>query len=1501
MSDLPKPRRLGYRGPPLAAMLFLGLLILGASLTFWIVKRADLGLRKNLLYQAHLLAQAINLERVRELTGTEADQNQPAYLRIKEQLATVRAATPHYRFIYLMGRKADDTIFIFVDSESEASKDYSPPGQIYHEVPSDYRRVFETKIESVVGPVVDRWGVWVSALIPLNDPLTGELIAVLGVDMDSRHWNGMLARAALPPLLLTLALMAILLLGSALAARRARAGAASAPRPRHLESDLAIVTGLVLALFAAWLAHVVESRNRSEAFKELAASTTAQVAFRMSNIRDTQLESLALFYESSGEVTAKEFEQFTTFLTQKHHAISAWEWIPVVPAADKLRFEEAARAEGLTGFAIWQMDPQGRKVPAEARALYYPVFRVEPLAGNERALGFDLGSEPLQHSAIHEATRTGLITATDPITLVQEAGRQKGMLIYRPVFAGDETNRLRGFALAVLRMDTLLRMGIPDSSVPMDLFLLHQNAEPELLATTGEPEHPSLPGLSVTRPILAYGKVLGLNAQATPEFIRMYPLRAGWQTLLVGLALTAALATALRLTHRRREQLEQMVAERTSDLRESERRFTVLARQSRTITWEVDAQGLFTFVSPVAEAVWGYRPDELTGRLHFYDLYPPAEREETKRSKLAVFAQKTSFTNWECTVQPNDGHTLAMSTSGVPLLNGDGSLRGYHGLSIDITERKQAEAVRHNNERRARRQRQAIARLAVDPALSGGDEQAALRIITEECTAALEIERASIWLFPDHTDSMQCVALFCATAQSFSAGKLLKKADYPRYFEAITTAHQVCANHAQTDPQTSEFARHYLIPLGITSMLDVGILWNGRLKWVVCFEHVGAPREWHPDETAFASTIAAMVAQASANAERIKAETALKSSEENFRTFFATVDDIIVVGDPAGNILYSNPAASARLGYSPDDFHRMNLLELHPHDRRKEAEAIVTAMFKGERNTCPLPLQSKSGVLIPVETRVWFGKWNGADCIFGICKDLTKEQEALQKFNRLFISNPAAMAVSSLSDHRFTDVNEAFLNTLGFSRAEVIGRTSEELGFFVQPEKRREALAGLQKHGRVINLELQVRGKDGSLHDGLFSGEIISSQGQKFFLSVMVDQTERKKVEAAHAKLQEQFVQAQKMESVGRLAGGVAHDFNNMLGVILGNSEMALRRLEPAQPLFAELSEIRSAALRSADLARQLLAYARKQPISPTALDLNDTVSNLLQMVQRLIGEDITLTWLPQAALWPVKADRSQIDQILANLCVNAKDAITGHGTLTIQTGNCTMDGSCCSICSEPVLGDYVMLAVSDSGCGMDAETIGHLFEPFFTTKEVGKGTGLGLATIFGIVKQNNGHLEVRSEPKKGTTFTVYLPRHGEAAAPSRAEEVIPASDRGRETVLLIEDEPALLNMAKRMLEHQGYTVLAASTPATAIRLAAEHASTIRLLMSDVIMPEMNGQQLAKILIKDHPHLKLLFISGYTADVIANHGVLECGVNFIQKPFSLHDLAAKVRSILGKT
>lgn len=608
-----------------------------------------------------------------------------------------------------------------------------------------------------------------------------------------------------------------------------------------------------------------------------------------------------------------------------------------------------------------------------------------------------------------------------------------------------------------------------------------------------------------------------------------------------------------------------------------------------------------------------------------------------------------------------------------------------------------------------------------------------------------------------------------------------------------------------------------------------------------------------------------------------------------------------------GSVFYVNDAACRTLGYPREELLKLSIPGIDPTVSPEKFAKHWSDLQKNGSVSLESFHRTKDGHVYPVEIRANYVVFDGEEYNCAFSTDITERKRMEQSlresegFLRTLLKTIPDLIWLKDTNGVFLACNEMFEHFLGAKEENIVGKTDydfveKDLANFFREHDRKAVAAG--KPSR--NEEWVTFAEDG--HRALLETiktPMFDNQGKLIgVLGIARDITERKMAEEEKAKLEGQLQQAQKMEAVGRLAGGVAHDFNNVLSVIIGYGELALEWTDPAQEMHSALQEIMKAARRSADVTRQLLAFARKQTISPKVLDINDTVEGLMKMLQRLIGEDIDLVWAPGEAVWTAKIDPGQINQILANLCVNARDAIADVGRITIETGNVELDEDYCTHHLGFIPGEYILLAVSDNGFGMDAETLDNIFDPFFTTKEPGKGTGLGLAMVYGIVNQNNGFIKVYSEPGQGTTFKIYLPRHRGKAdlLPEKGQGY--QAERGRETILLVEDEPAILRMTTVMLESLGYQVLAAGTPREAIHLAEGYDSEIHLLVTDVIMPDMNGRGLAKKIQSIYPDLEHLFMSGYTADVIAHHGVLDEGVNFIQKPFSKKDLAAKVREAL---
>ena len=639
----------------------------------------------------------------------------------------------------------------------------------------------------------------------------------------------------------------------------------------------------------------------------------------------------------------------------------------------------------------------------------------------------------------------------------------------------------------------------------------------------------------------------------------------------------------------------------------------------------------------------------------------------------------------------------------------------------------------------------------------------------------------------------------------------------------------------------------------------------------------------------------------------------MRASEERYGSVVAALAEGIVFMDAHNQLRASNASAERILGLTADQIAGRTTF-----DPRWRAIHEDGSPFPGETHPITTTLRTGQpcsnvimGVHKPGGELTWISinsqplfrrgesKPYAAVASFFDITERKRAEDALgatqARLRDVLASSTAVLYATKLTAEGFvpTWVSENVTRLLGYEVPDVLQPTWWVS--HLHPADRSRVLGEIPTLLRKgeLTLEYQFEGRSGAyrwIHDEARLLRDPKGIPVEVF-GAWLDITERK-------QLEQQFHQAQKMEAVGRLAGGVAHDFNNLLTAILGSADLVLDSLTPTIPERGEIEEIRKAALRAADLTRQLLAFSRQQVIAPTALNPNDVVTNMEKLLRRLLGEDVELRTVLTPEPGTVKADPSQLEQIVVNLAVNARDAMPEGGKLTIETQNVELDEAYTRghLSAQP--GSYVMLAVSDTGIGMDAATQARIFEPFFTTKEKGKGTGLGLATVYGIVKQSDGWIWVYSEPGHGTTFKIYLPRITEAAAPAAPSPVPPVSVRGSETVLLVEDDEMIRNLVQKVLKANGYTVLVAASGHDALRLAGQHQGRIHLVMTDVVMPGINGREVAERLAAARAGIKVLYLSGYTDDAIVHHGVLEPGIAFLQKPFTPAVLARKVREVL---
>jgi PAS domain S-box-containing protein len=638
--------------------------------------------------------------------------------------------------------------------------------------------------------------------------------------------------------------------------------------------------------------------------------------------------------------------------------------------------------------------------------------------------------------------------------------------------------------------------------------------------------------------------------------------------------------------------------------------------------------------------------------------------------------------------------------------------------------------------------------------------------------------------------------------------------------------------------------------------------------------------------------------------ERRKAEEELRLSETRFSSAFEYAPIGIALVAPDGSFIKVNGTLCELLGYTPEELQKKKFQDVtHPDDVEISAKSARQALATESRSyQMEKRYIHKSGRVVWTWLSTFLVRDGAGQPLYFISQiqDITERKRsedelryAEERFAKAFQSSPEMCAITTLRAPRFIEANDTFLRVMGYDRSEVIDATVAELRIWPDPQERAALIKKVVEGGAAREEDVKFRTKSGKILQVRMSAEIIHLQNEPCLLGLARDVTEQN-------LLEEQFRQAQKMEAVGRLAGGVAHDFNNLLGVIIGYSELVSSGLPADSVLHKRVEAIKQAGQRAAALTTQLLAFSRKQALQPRVVNLNSVVTETEKLLRPLLGEDIERAVVLDPKLGQVKADAGQIVQVIMNLAVNARDAMPNGGKLIIETANLAVSpGTMCE--GTPVQpGFYVMLAVRDTGTGMDEETKARIFEPFYTTKPAGKGTGLGLATVYSIVEQNGGCIFVHTGLEKGTTFTIYLPRIDEVAEAPAVQTAPAKPAQASGTVLLVEDELGLRTVVDESLRQEGYSVLLAANGMDALEVAAQHQGPIQLLITDVIMPFVSGPELAQSLKMVRPETRVLYISGYTADKFADYPKLDPDLALLQKPFRLVDLAQKVHDLLNE-
>jgi|GEM_PF-6459671 len=1618
-------------------VFLLAIFVAGILLSLWTIDASDEDTRTDLLLQTRLIAKTIDIKQIKSLSNTAADLNNPDYLKLKENLASIRSANPLCRFIYIMGMKTDGSVYFIVDSEPLNSEDYSPPGQEYDESSADLLSVFKFRREVVEGPLNDKWGVWVSALVPLVDENNGKVIAALGMDIDAGVWKWeLVARSALPIGLILLLLIVIVV--SYAATRRVSSSI------KHVFKRLFGIFVLIVVVFMAGSGALV--------WQQYHQRISENMATRVSEIN----RELKIDIGNHTLVMAMALQSITSDDSLKeslkgHDAESLLKrWKPV--------FEKYYKEKNITNFLFMDADRTcilrvhnpdksgdriDRKTVIKAEQTgemasgleqgelgTFTLRVVQPVFSNGELLGYiELGKqiEEILQSRLKTGLELALLVSKEQVdrsrweNSVRATGREPDWdrhPVYVTVYASNNNlSEYMGTWADSLKMDLSEKKSL---TVEPTLKVLADGVEWEVSAITLQ----DASGINAGHLIIL-------------QDVQFHKTGLTGIFVIVGMAGMVLLVMLLSFIYVMLNRADKQIRIQQSVLVESEEQLRTLINTMPDLVCFKDDEGRWLQANNVDLKLFqienvpyhGMKDFELADFSPFYrDAFLACEESDEK-----AWVEKRPYHSEE-TIQISDGSERVFDIIKVPVFKPDGSRKGLVVVGRDITERKRAqvkfelasqraqallqlnqmadatlqeitdfaleEAVRltqstigylaflnddesvltmHSWSKSAMAECAIIDKPIVYPVVSTGLWGEAVRqrrpIITNDYAAANPLKKGcpqghvlvkrhmNIPVFDgtrivivagvgnksgeyDDGDIQQLTLLMegmWRLLERKKAEKALRDSeerwqfalegagdgvwDWNKDTNKVYFSHQWKAMLGYTDDEVgddlsewdrlvhpddkaaayADLERHFRRETEIYQNEQRMLCKDGSYKWildrgkVVEWAEEGKPRRiigTHTDIT-----------------ERKKSEAQKLESERRFRLLVQNSNDIIQIMDEKGIPSYISDQIFRILGYTPEERLGISSLDdIHPDDLNNTLGVFSKALNEpGTVRKVEYRYRHKDGHWVNIEA-IGCNLLNDP-IIKGFVlniRDISERKlaevqlaEKEAKFHAIYDQAVHLAGIIDL-DGTLLDVNSAAKNFIGNAdSSNYIGKPFWDTPWWAHSQEIQQELKTVIKkaaRGEYVQFETTHKNAEGHTRYIDFSLKPVIDTDGKIFCLIPEgrDITERKQAEEEQRQLQMQLQQAQKMESVGRLAGGVAHDFNNLLTSISGNVELALSEIPKESGLSVTLSEVRKASLSAAALIRQLLAFSRRQIIEPRVVDLNVLITNMHKMLVRLIGEDIQLETLPQKDLKAVKIDPGQFEQILVNLAVNARDAMPQGGILTIETTVVDLDEEYCHTHAGVNPGSYVMLAVSDTGLGMSEEVRQHIFEPFFTTKSKGEGTGLGLATTYGAVKQAGGTIEVYSEPGEGTTFKIYLPAVNEKAEVLEADRVSEVLLKGSETVLLVEDEQMVRTLAIRLLKKMGYNVIDASNGRKALEIASEMKDGIDLLMTDVVMPGMNGRQLAEKLKEIHPETKVLFTSGYTENIIAHHGVVDEGLNFIGKPYSMNMLARKIREILDE-
>ncbi len=1247
------------------AKIYLNLLTVTSSLvlgfglwqTYKLGRDADLSQREALLVKASAIANTLSPEQITRLSFTAEDQASPVFQRLRSQMVT---AAEHMGLDALYTITHRDGCFYFGPESLPAnSPSASPPGTRYRQFPPEVADAFSSRLPRTTGLYTDEHGTFASAFVPVLEPRSGEVLAIVGLDVDSDTWRKRITHARQVPLISTLALLSALLLSHMILNIHKRLQTHMQWRMHYAEALLCALVMLTLTAAATWYINAAERQARLASFSSLAYSQASGIAKELWDIGE-EFDTVRSFFQASDFVDRCEFHIFTERLI-RDGATQGCVWLPAVPAQQVTQFEDEIRQQVGEKFTVWQFSEQGQPVPAAGRDTFYPALYIEPLAEREGSLGFDLGSEPVRRQAIEDAQRSGLATASDPVTLYAVTNTPFGLCVFQPVASVHQTGL---FALTIhlesLIQTPMYKAGLQTSGLTTELFHLVSGQAPVVIASSDHIAHEEEPNcwsatdanLRIRFPIFCFGRTYAIVIHTTSEWLAEHPLHEGRAAAVAGILVTVLLTAFIALINNRRTALEREVQNRTTDLRTIHDNVRAVLNAAPVAMLVVDSETRIVDANLAAERLFNTALPDLLSRA-FGDFVRCAQRHVDSRG---------------C---------------------------GYGPLCSDCVLRT------------------------------------SIRQVFDRCPS---VHEQDIEVLLDRYGANEAVWL-----------------------------------------------RFSVEP----------VIFNNCQHVVVALHDVTA---WY------------------------RAEAEAKSAADETKRLLAEAE------------------------------HAKIVLLRAVEDQKRADEALIH-----ERNLLYALMDN-------LPDRIYF-------------KDI---------------------------ESRFIKISKAHAAALGLvNPADAIGKRDADF----KPDDHAARALATEKQIIATGQPLLAQVEQFQTPDGKVKWVSASKAPIRDKSGCVIGLVGISRDITQEIELQLQLQQASKMDAIGRLAGGVAHDFNNLLQAILGFTEILLADTGEIDSHYNDLKQIERAAKRAADLTRQLLAFSRKQRIEPQVIDINQLVTAMESMLRRLMGEDVTLDRVLAPDLKTVSADPSQIEQVIMNLAVNARDAMPQGGRMTFRTVNITLQAIDTLGIPESHPGTFVCLSVSDTGTGIPQDMLPRIFEPFFTTKVQGKGTGLGLAVIYGIVKQNGGWINVDSQEGQGSTFKVFLPAHdkGKEQEPPPVAEEDPVALQGLgKSILLVEDEPGVRRLATLLLQDAGYRVMACENALAAHAAFKREGGRFDLLFSDVVLPGQNGLELANDLRALHPGLPVLLCSGYADDRVRWKLIEQECYHFLPKPYPVALLLQTVRDALDQ-